>query len=125
MNTEEQISQFRETYAASADTLRTLRSSLWPLYMAVFGPDTAAWWARDPAGRIRRMKPADLARLPALYADVGTEDERLVGNRAFRAELERLGVPLEFHEYPGAHDWAYWRAHVARSLVWLSQHFSR
>jgi S-formylglutathione hydrolase FrmB len=113
------------TYAASADTLRPLRPNLWPLYMAVFGPDTAAWWARDPAGRIRRLKPEDVAHLPALYADIGTEDARLTGNRAFRAELARLGVPLDYHEYPGAHDWTYWRAHVAQSLVWLSQHFGR
>jgi S-formylglutathione hydrolase FrmB len=112
-------------YAGSPDTLRAANPTLWPLYTAVFGPDTAAWWARDPVGRIRRMKAQDRARIPALYADIGTEDSRLVDNRAFRIELAKLGVPLEYHEYPGEHTWAYWRAHVAQSLVWLAQHFAR
>jgi S-formylglutathione hydrolase FrmB len=108
-------------YAPRPDTA----GALWGILGPVFGTDTTAWWARDPAGRIRRMKTEDRARLPALYADVGTEDGLLGGNRAFRLDLARLGVPLDYHEYPGAHTWTYWRAHVAQSLVWLSQHFSR
>jgi S-formylglutathione hydrolase FrmB len=112
-------------YAGRPDTLRAANPALWPVYMAVFGPDTAAWWARDPVGRVRRMRARDRGRIPALYADVGTEDARLVDNRAFRIELAKLGVPLDYHEYPGEHDWPYWRAHVAQSLTWLSQHFAR
>jgi S-formylglutathione hydrolase FrmB len=112
-------------YASRPDTLRAANPGLWPVYMAVFGPDTAAWWARDPVGRIRRMRARDRLRIPALYADVGTEDPRLVDNRAFRIELAKLGVPLDYHEYPGEHDWPYWRAHVAQSLTWLSQHLAR
>jgi enterochelin esterase-like enzyme len=71
------------------------------------------------------MSPGQRRRLPALYADVGIEDARLVANRAFRLELAKLGVPLDYHEYPGDHTWAYWRAHVAQSLAWLSQHIAR
>jgi putative tributyrin esterase len=112
-------------YAGRPDTLRAANPTLWPVYTAVFGPDTAAWWARDPVGRIRRMRAQDRGRIPALYADVGTEDSRLVDNRAFRIELAKLGVPLDYHEYPGEHDWPYWRAHVAQSLLWLSRHFAR
>ncbi|MGD0484859.1 MAG: alpha/beta hydrolase family protein [Gemmatimonadales bacterium] len=112
-------------YAGRPDTLRAANPTLWPLYTAVFGPDTAAWWARDPVGRIRRMRAQDRGRIPALYADIGTEDSRLVNNRAFRIELAKLGIPLDYHEYPGEHDWPYWRAHVAQSLTWLSQHFAR
>jgi putative tributyrin esterase len=107
-------------YAGRPDTLRTLYPSLWPILTAVFGPDTSDWWAREAVGRFRRMKPEERGRLPALYADVGTEDERLVNNRAFRIELTRLGVPLEYHEYPGRHDWPYWRTHLGESLVWLA-----
>jgi enterochelin esterase-like enzyme len=91
----------------------------------VFGSDSADWWAREALGRIRRMSPERRRRLPALYADIGTEDARLSANRAFRFELARLGVPLDYHEYPGDHTWEYWRAHVAQSLVWLSQHIAR
>ena len=108
------------TYAARPDT----SGGLWAVQGPAFGTDTSAWWERDPAGRLARMKPGARSRVPPLYADVGTGDGLLAGNRAFRADLARLGVPLEYHEYPGVHDWAYWRAHVAASLLWLSRHFA-
>jgi S-formylglutathione hydrolase FrmB len=108
------------TYAAEPDTV----GASWARRRTVFGPDTADWWRRDPAGRIRRLDAEQRQRLPALYVDVGTADQFLVNNRALRADLIRLEVPLEYHEYPGTHDWAYWRAHVAQSLVWLSRHFA-
>jgi putative tributyrin esterase len=107
-------------YAARPDTT----GALWGVLGPVFGTDTTGWWTRDPAGRIRRMKAEDRARLPALYADVGTEDGLLTANRAFRLDLARLGVPLDYHEYPGAHTWPYWRAHLPQSLLWLSRHFA-
>jgi len=111
-------------YAGRADTLQVTSPSLWPILAPVFGPDTADWWEREPVGRIRRSSAEARGRIPALYADVGTGDNLLVSNRAFRIELAKLGVALEYHEYPGEHDWPYWRAHVAQSLVWLSRHFA-
>jgi enterochelin esterase-like enzyme len=111
-------------YAARPDTLRLTSPDLWPILEPVFGPDSADWWAREAVGRIRRMSPEQRQRLPALYADIGTEDARLAANRAFRMELTHLGVPLDYHEYAGDHTWAYWRAHVAQSLVWLARHIA-
>ncbi len=108
------------TYAAHPDTA----GSIWAVLGAVFGPDTTDWWRRDPAGRLRRLDAEERQRVPPLYVDVGTEDGLLTANRAFRLELARLGVPLEYHEYPGAHSWPYWRAHLAQSLLWLSRHFA-
>lgn len=108
------------TYAARPDTT----GGVWALLRPVFGADTANWWRRDPLGRIRRLDAEERARLPALYADVGTEDGLATNNRAFRMELARLGVPLDYHEYPGRHDWPYWHAHLSQSLLWLSRHFA-
>jgi len=113
------------TWAATPDTLRAKWPSLFPLLADVFGADTADWWRRDPVGHVRRMNPEGRTRLPALYADVGTGDSFLLNNRALRIELARLGVPLEYHEYAGAHDWAYWRAHVGESLTWLARHVAQ
>lgn len=106
-------------YAAHPDTA----ASIWAVLGPVFGADTTDWWRRDPVGRLRRLDAEERQRVPALYADVGTEDGLLTSNRAFRLELARLGVPLEYHEYPGEHNWPYWRAHLAQSLLWLSRHF--
>ena len=96
-------------------------SAIFRTAVPAFGGELSTWWRRDPA---RLLRDAKLARrsLPALLADAGREDNLVVnGNRAFRWELERAGVPLEYHEYPGAHSWAYWREHVGGSLRWLSQ----
>jgi putative tributyrin esterase len=113
------------TWAATLDTVRARRPSLFPLLAEVFGADTSDWWERDPVGRVRRIGAEDRRGLPALYADVGTGDSFLLNNRALRIELARLGVPLEYHEYPGAHDWTYWRGHVAQSLTWLAERIAR
>lgn len=86
---------------------------------AVFGRDTTAWWSRDPAHLADRAR-ARGAVLPALKADCGAADPFLAGNRAFRDALTARGITLAYDEYPGAHDWPYWRTHVRESLVWLA-----
>ena len=101
-----------------ADWRRLVAAASNPRRLA-FGTDSAGWWARDPgrlADGVQRTRPA---LMPALYADVGTEDPFADGNRAFRDHLRTLGVPLTYHEWPGTHGWPYWRAHVGESLAWL------
>jgi S-formylglutathione hydrolase FrmB len=108
-------------YALRPDTLQARWPGLWPLLVPVFGPRIADWRERDPARRLALLKEDAPARLPALYIDAGTSDSAYILNtRAFRAELTRLGVPFEYHEYAGGHDWRYWRAHVGQSLAWLA-----
>ena len=38
-----------------------------------------------------------------------------------RAELTRLGFAPAYAEWPGKHDWDYWRVHARESLAWLAQ----
>lgn len=112
-------------WAPSVDSLRVLYRGYWTTLPLAMGRDTAAWWARDPgrlAARVRRERPR---LLPALFADVGTEDGLLEQNRAFRATAAALGVPLAYAEWPGAHTWAYWRAHVGESLAWVGERVGR
>jgi putative tributyrin esterase len=52
-----------------------------------------------------------------IYFDVGTSDEALDDNREFHRRLDSLGVAHTYHEYPGTHDWSYWRTHLRESLV--------
>ncbi|MBM4193134.1 MAG: esterase family protein [Gemmatimonadetes bacterium] len=86
----------------------------------IFGADSAAWLARDPATTLKRLK-ASGGRLPALYADCGASDVFVAQNRAFRDALRVTGIPLEYHEWPGGHSWPYWRAHGGESLAWLGR----
>ena len=112
-------------WAPSVDSLRTLYRGYWTTLPLAMGRDTAAWWARDPgrlAARVRRDQPA---LTPALFVDVGTEDMLLGQNRAFRATLAALGMPVTYAEWPGAHTWAYWRAHVGESLAWMGTSIAR
>jgi putative tributyrin esterase len=95
----------------------------WELMRTAFGPDSVSWTARDPAHLVERCLRRACA-LPALYADVGTDDRRLPMSRAFRDALQRAGAPLEYAEAPGKHSWAYWSAMLPRSLAFLAAHLS-
>lgn len=57
---------------------------------------------------------------PALFVDCGTEDGFINESRALRWTAEQLGVSVTYHEWPGKHDWVYWRAHVAEGLRWIA-----
>lgn len=93
---------------------------MWPYVAPVFGGrDSTGWWPRDPARRLQRLVAAKQP-VPALFADVGTEDGLADQSRAFRYEAERAGVSVVYHEWPGKHDWPYWRAHVGESLSFLA-----
>ncbi|GIP38027.1 endo-1,4-beta-xylanase [Paenibacillus sp. J31TS4] len=59
---------------------------------------------------------------PSLAFDCGTEDFLLPANRWLKGELESMGYPFVYREYPGAHTWAYWTEHLEDTLVFLSGH---
>lgn len=62
-------------------------------------------------------KKAKLAgKLPKLRIDCGTEDFLLPCNREYHAELKNMGVPHEYAEFPGAHNWDYWDTHIQEAL---------
>ncbi len=89
----------------------------------VVGPEpgaTALLARNSPAvyvdGIVARVKTLDI------YFDCGSGDESIADNRAFHEQLAALGVPHEFREFPGTHDWTYWRAHLHQSLAAVTQH---
>jgi len=105
--------------ARTRDELRAASGARWERIEAAFGQDSVSWMGRDPARLLQRLRAAGTP-LPALYVDVGTEDYLLPMNRSFRDEMARLQVPIAYAEYPGRHDWAYWTAHLAGSLRFIS-----
>lgn len=110
------------TYAADSIGLRTAAGGLWRTQRVAFGVDTMGWIARDPAHIASRAKTLQKGPLPALRIDCGVSDTYIEQNRDFHATLTALGVSHEYAEWPGAHDWKYWRAHVPESLVFLLAH---
>jgi S-formylglutathione hydrolase FrmB len=55
-------------------------------------------------------------RLPAFRFDCGTDDSLIESNRALHRELEKAGIPHEYEEFPGAHNWPYWEARLPEML---------
>lgn len=107
-------------WAADERALEKVWGKMWPLVAPAFGRDTAAWWSRDPGRRLDRLVAKEgRASVPALFADCGADDPLVNENRAFKWKAEHDGVPLTYHEWPGKHDWPYWRSHVGESLSWI------
>lgn len=98
--------------------------SLWSLVSPVFGRDSIAWAARDPASLAARLRARAPELMPALMADCGTDDDYVNQSRYFRDALARIGVPLEYREHAGGHSWDYWRRHAAASAAWLAARLS-
>jgi S-formylglutathione hydrolase FrmB len=113
-------------YYASADSAAVAWGARrqWAIIAPVMGRDTARWWAGDPT-RLARRLVGKHDRLPALFFDVGRDDFWADANRAFHAELQTLGVPHRYAEWPGQHTWPYWHAHVGQSLAWLAGQIAR
>jgi S-formylglutathione hydrolase FrmB len=58
----------------------------------------------------------DTTSAPAIRFDCGTEDFLLEENREFAAHLTELGIPHEFEEYRGGHEFEYWDVHVQEAI---------
>jgi S-formylglutathione hydrolase FrmB len=98
-----------------------------PEAAAIFGPDTSTWRAHDPAhlARLLLRSPERAPLMPVLYLDVGRRDHLLDPNRDFHAKLLALGIPHQYREPSGGHDWPYWQTHVRESLTWLASRLAR
>ena len=64
---------------------------------------------------------AERATLPALRIDCGVDDGLIEPNRQFHQHLDTLGVPHEYAEHPGAHDWAYCDLHVQETIAFVAR----
>lgn len=60
--------------------------------------------------------------LPPLRFDCGDADPLLASNRALHAALDRHGIPHEYREFAGGHEWPYWRQHLEETLLHVDRH---
>ncbi|MEO7521133.1 MAG: alpha/beta hydrolase family protein [Gemmatimonas sp.] len=110
-------------YASSAEELRLSTGSRYRWLLPVFGRDTIGWVARDPGRMAARLKRKHVA-VPALLIDCGIDDPYIDQNRDLHSTLQKLGIAHRYKEWPGTHDWAYWRAHSPESLAFLLERVS-
>jgi putative tributyrin esterase len=59
-------------------------------------------------------------RLPAIRFDCGTEDPLIEYNRELDRQLSGAGIPHQYTEYPGGHEWPYWELHLADMLRYFA-----
>lgn len=57
--------------------------------------------------------------------DCGAEDFYYVPNHLFHEKLLKLGIPHDYIERPGKHDWAYWTNAVPYQLHFFHEFFSQ
>ncbi|MCX7847405.1 MAG: esterase family protein [bacterium] len=89
-----------------------------PEWRQIFGWQGAG--GKDDVFELARR--CDPTRRPALRIDCGVDDFLLEANRRFHEHLVMLGYPHEYEEFPGAHTWAYWDAHVPEALAFHQRH---
>jgi S-formylglutathione hydrolase FrmB len=70
--------------------------------------DPAAWLAeaaKNPAA------------LPRLFVACGRQDDLYPLSQVFRTACAGLGIPIDYHEEDGRHDWFFWDAQIRRFLA--------
>lgn len=66
------------------------------------------------------LEKAKTAPLPAIRIDCGVDDFLIERNREMHGYLEGLGIPHEYAEYPGVHNWPYWDEHVQEAIAFFA-----
>jgi putative tributyrin esterase len=90
---------------------------IWRSLQSIFGDDgSATRMANDVPKLYRDLTAEQIAALPYIYVDCGTEDHLFRANRSFIEILVSKKIPHEFRQLPGTHNWAYWDAQVQEVL---------
>jgi putative tributyrin esterase len=57
--------------------------------------------------------------LPPIRFDCGDEDLLVNENRLLHTRMVAEGIVHSYEEYPGGHDWVYWRKHIQKTLLFV------
>jgi putative tributyrin esterase len=82
--------------------------------LTIYGPEGSQ--TRIDNDLLLVLDKANVAALPFLYVDCGSDDGLLESNRAFVAALQKKKARYEYREAPGAHTWDYWDRQAAQLL---------
>jgi putative tributyrin esterase len=79
----------------------------------IFGPKLAP--SEDCFALAKKLVKARIR--PRIRIDCGSEDFLIEHNRSIHRHLVKLGIPHEYDEYPGSHNWEYWDEHIQTALA--------
>jgi S-formylglutathione hydrolase FrmB len=78
--------------------------------------DTLVGSEHDPEVWLKRAAN-HVADLPKMYASCGRQDDLFPLNTMFYNSCQSLGIPLDYHEVDGLHDWFFWNEQIQRFLA--------
>jgi S-formylglutathione hydrolase FrmB len=65
---------------------------------------------------VRELPTEQIAKLPFIYLDCGTEDGLVIFNAEMANLLVEKKIPHEYRQLPGTHNWIYWDKQVQEVL---------
>jgi enterochelin esterase-like enzyme len=95
--------------------------SNWQLFGAIGGHSPPVFWS--DTSKIRTwLKEIPSESFPRIYMDIGDKDRPPILASAiwFENLLTQLGIPHEWHLFPGYHEEAYWHKNLPRYLRWYA-----
>ncbi|MGD9562534.1 MAG: alpha/beta hydrolase [Pyrinomonadaceae bacterium] len=108
---------FSGALGAAAITEKQFPGAIGKTIDGIFGPaGSEVRKANDPFEIIRHATSEKIKDFPFLYLDCGTKDFLFQNNREFIDLLLEKGVPHEFRQLPGTHDWKYWDKQIQEFL---------
>lgn len=117
---------FGSTSSLSGILDLTIHPLWWPHWKLeqIFGTyeeNPEIWRANNSYDLAERLIGKDVC----LLFECGTGDlVALMDSRRFAEKLDSLQIPYTFREYPGAHNWSYWDAHIEEHLQFHQQTFT-
>lgn len=60
-------------------------------------------------------------KTPNFHFDCGVDDFTIDLNRKLHQHLNKLKIPHQYEEHPGAHNWNYWNTGLLRMIPWILQ----
>jgi putative tributyrin esterase len=88
-----------------------------PEFEYLFGNlDKIAGNEHDPVVWLKRASQSP-SSLPDLYIACGRQDDLYPLNVQFNSTCQALGIPVNYHEEEGFHDWFFWNAQIQRFLA--------
>lgn len=96
--------------------------SHWELFSAIGAHSLPLFWT-DLAHLREWIAAIPSEALPRIYMDLGDKERPQIAKSAnyFEQLLTELGIPHEWHLYPGYHEEAYWKLHLEEYLRWYAE----
>lgn len=57
--------------------------------------------------------------IPPFRFDCGDKDKLIAANRRLHRQLTKAGIPHDFEELEGTHEWPYWEKNISRSILFF------